>query len=216
MRIDLHIHTKERSVCGKASEAEQVVAAIDAGLDAIAFTDHGRRAPAETIARLNEAYAPFRIYGGIEIGINGEDLIVLGIDDADLETTKWSYPALHAFSKERGGFLALAHPYRYRSDIKLDMAQHPPDAIEMYSPHTPPDAAGKIFDLASRLGIPVLSNSDAHSTDPIGEYCNLLYDAPADERELVRMLREGRFTAVAHGLYGTTAVPARSSSDPSD
>jgi len=204
MRIDLHVHTKERSACGKASEAELLRAAIDAGLDAIVFTDHRQLAPVERIAQLNDAYAPFRIFGGIELSTQGEDLIVLGINDSRLETEEWSYPELHTFSRERGGFLALAHPFRSHPDIALDIEQHPPDAIEVHSVHTPPEAADRIFDLASHLGMHTLSNSDAHTTDPVGKYYNVLDRTPADERELIDILRRGEFTRTVHETGGTT------------
>lgn len=196
MRIDLHIHTKERSACGSASETEQVLAAIDAGLDAIVFTDHDQLAPVDRIAQLNEEHSPFRIFGGIEMSVDGEHLIVLGIHDGRLETDEWSYPELHAFSKKHGGFLILAHPFRYGPDIGLDIERHPLDAIELYSPHTPPEAEDRIIDLASRLGAHTLSNSDAHTTDPVGKYYNVLDRTPADERELIDILRKGEFARI--------------------
>jgi len=40
MEIDLHVHTVERSPCADALEDEQIVAAIDRGLDVLAFTNH--------------------------------------------------------------------------------------------------------------------------------------------------------------------------------
>ncbi len=112
MKIDLHVHSKERSVCGRASEEEQIRAAIDAGLDAIVFTDHHRLISAERLQQLNEKYAPFRIFGGIEITLDGEDVLILGVQDPALESMNWSYPSLHAFVRARGGFIALAHPFR--------------------------------------------------------------------------------------------------------
>jgi len=196
MKIDLHVHTKERSACGRASEIQQVRAAIRAGLDAIVFTDHSQLAPPGRVAQLNEAFAPFRIYGGVEIGIDGEDLIVLGINDGRLTADKWSYPQLRAFTRENGGFLALVHPFRYSSDIMVDIERHPPDAIEVYSPHILPEAVEQILDLASALGIPTLSNSDAHSTGPIGKYYNILHRTPDSERELVGILRKGMLSAI--------------------
>jgi len=204
VKIDLHIHTKERSSCGRASEIDQVRASIDAGLDAIVLTDHGRLAPVERISQLNEVYAPFRIFGGIEMGVDGEDFVILGIHDARLEADEWSYPQLYTFTRERDGFLMIAHPYRYHPDIELDIEQYPPDAIEVYSPHTPPEEADRIFDLASRLGIHTLSNSDAHTTDFLGKYYNVLDRSPVDERELIDILRKGQFTRIVRNIEGTT------------
>jgi len=45
MKIDLHVHTTERSLCADSSEQEQILTAIERGLDAIVITDHGRLVP---------------------------------------------------------------------------------------------------------------------------------------------------------------------------
>ena len=194
MKIDLHVHSKERSICGRASDDEQIRAAIDSGLDAIAFTDHHRLVSAERLGNLNDTYAPFRIFGGVEISAEGEDVLVLGVHDMALESLVWSYPALHAFVRDRGGFIALAHPFRWHSSVTLDLERFVPDAIEVRSANTPPDAEGRIRDIAARLGIPVLCNSDAHSTGQFGMHYNVLERSPADEQDLVAMLRSGQFT----------------------
>jgi len=194
VRIDLHVHSKERSTCGRASEEEQIRAAIDAGLDAIVFTDHHRLVSSERLRQLNEKYAPFRIFGGVEISAEGEDVLVLGVHDPALESLPLSYPALHAFVRARGGFIALAHPFRWHSTVTLEFERFVPDAIEVRSNNIPPDAEVRIRDIASRLGIPVLCNSDAHSTVPLGMYFNALERPPDDEQDLVALLRSGRFT----------------------
>jgi histidinol phosphatase-like PHP family hydrolase len=194
VKIDLHVHSKERSVCGRASEEEQIRAAIDSGLDAIVFTDHHRLISSERLRQLNEKYAPFRIFGGVEIAADGEDVLVLGVHDPELENLAWSYPALHAFVRARGGFIALAHPFRWHSDVTLEFERFVPDAIEVRSINTPPGAEGRIRDIASRLGIPVLCNSDAHNTGPLGMYFNALERPPADEQDLVALLRSGQFS----------------------
>lgn len=198
MKIDLHVHTSERSGCGKASETEQVCAAIQAGLDAIVFTDHRRLAPVDTIERLNDTYAPFRVFGGIELTVNEEDILVLGINDSRLETIDWSYPELHAFTREHGGFIAVAHPFRNHQNVRLDLEQFAPDAIEVYSPHTPIEAADRILEIISYLDLNALSNSDAHDSTIFGKYYNILDRTPSCEEELIDMLRKGRFRMVVN------------------
>ncbi len=204
MIIDLHVHCSERSHCGRATAEEQVRAAIAAGLDAIAFTDHGRLAPADELARLNAAYAPFLVLGGIELRFEtGEDAIVLGIQDPALEGQTWDYPRLQAFVRERGGFIALAHPFRYRPDVQIPIAEFPPHAIEIRSNNTPREAAGRIADLARSLGAFVLCNSDAHATDALGRYYNVLARGARGEQAIIRALRRGAFTATAREPDGT-------------
>lgn len=192
MKIDLHVHCKERSRCGKNEEAEQVEAAIRAGLDALVFTDHSTLAPQATLLRLNAEYAPFRIFGGIELNIEGEDWVVIGLQNERLMSERWtSYPALHAFVRQHGAFLFLAHPFRYHPEIGVDLAACPPDGIELRSENTPVAAAGKIREVSARFRVPLLCNSDAHTITAFGRYYNILADDPRDDAALVTALRRG-------------------------
>lgn len=193
MKIDLHVHTMERSPCARASEDEQIQAAIAAGLDALFITDHWTLVPADRLAELNRRYAPFRIFGGIEVTADAEDLLILGIQDSILETTQWKYPDLYSFVRERGGFLILAHPYRYRPVINIDLQACPPDAIEVYTPNTPVEAELEIRAAAQGLSIPLLSNSDAHTTERLGMHYNILSSIIFDEEEIFNQLRSRKF-----------------------
>ena len=204
MKVDLHVHTKERSQCAKASTIEQIQAAVAAGLDAIALTDHGQLAPAEEIFRLNTEYAPFRILDGIEIAVGGEDVVVLGLRAPSLLTEKWDYPRLHGFVRAQGGVLALAHPFRHRPNITIPVQEFPPDAIEVCSGSTPRHAVEQIVAVAQSLGVPVLSNSDAHATETLGGYYNVLDMEPRNARELLDLIKAGMLTAVVRETDGTT------------
>lgn len=194
MKLDLHVHTRERSSCAHASEVEQIQAAIAAGLDAIFITDHWSLVPAEHLEELNNRYDPFRIFAGIEVSADGEDLLVLGIQDHTLETQPWSYPDLHAFVRQRGGFIVLAHPFRFHTTINLDLQSCLPDAIEVYSSNTPLAAETDIRQVAKSLSIPLLSDSDAHTTDRLGTYYNILPDGAVEMQSIFRLLRQGDFS----------------------
>lgn len=200
MKIDLHVHTRERSQCGSSAAEEQICAAIDAELDAIVFTDHDRLAPLHFLQVMNEKYAPFRVFGGIEVSIevdwSYEHLLVLGVHDDVLERKRWSYPELYNFVLEQDGFLALAHPFRFHQFIELDLECFPPDAIEVYSQNTPRSEERRILNLVEELGVRILSNSDAHHTRSLGRYYNVLERVPADEQELIEILKSGLFTCV--------------------
>lgn len=202
MKIDLHVHTRERSSCGKSTEEEQICAAIEAGLEAIVFTDHDRLAPLVRLQELNDKYAPFQIFGGIEVSIWNdrflafEHLLVFGVHEIILENHHWSYPKLHTFVRERGGFIALAHPFRFAPDIGIDLERFPPDAIEAYSRNTPSLEEERILNLAEQLDAYILSNSDAHHTGALGQYYNVLDRTPLNDQELVEILKSGQFKYV--------------------
>ncbi len=194
MKIDLHVHTQERSLCGQSGEEEMIRAAIAYGLDGLAFTDHQRLVPLERLAELNRAYAPFRVFGGIEIAVaEGEDVLVLGIHDPDLEGKQWTYPALFRFVRERGGMLVLAHPFRYHEAIQIDIEQYPPDAVEIHSKNIGACDEPRIRTVLQRLGLRPLCNSDAHTADLVGIYYNHLERTPQDEAELLEILKAGAY-----------------------
>lgn len=214
MNVDLHVHTRERSPCGQSAERDQIRAAIAAGLDAVALTDHGCLPPDGWLDRINAACAPFRVMGGIEITVDGEDVLVLGVRDRAIESTAWTYPRLRAWVREQGGFCALAHPFRYHPDIAVPVREFPPDAIEVFSSNTPPDAAERIIALARELDLPLLSNSDAHAASTLGRHYNRLDARPRDGTALLAMLKRGQFTAVMEAPDGTRRTYRRNGNGP--
>lgn len=135
--------------------------------------------------------------------MDGEDVIVIGIRDPEIATEKWTYPRLHGFVREHNGFLAIAHPFRYHPDITADIQGFPPDAIEVYSSNTPRRVAEQILDVACRMRIPVLCNSDAHASEHIERYYNLMDATPHGDQDLFAMLRRGLFTAVMREADGS-------------
>jgi predicted metal-dependent phosphoesterase TrpH len=173
-------------------------AAVDRGLDGLVISDHDRLVPMEDLVYLNAKYAPFRIFGGIEITTHGEHVLVLGVRDDALENRWWAYSDLHTFVQEQGGFLAVAHPFRFNPrQLEVDVERFPPHALEVQSRNTPRQAEARIRKMAARLDVSLLSNSDAHHRSDIGAYYNVLDREPDDIDALVRMLKKGAFPTVA-------------------
>jgi histidinol phosphatase-like PHP family hydrolase len=197
MKIDLHVHSAERSPCARSGEEEQIRAAIACGLDALVMTDHARFIPQMNLDFLNRKYAPFRILSGIEITVQErEDVLVLGVHDPDLEISGWTYAELHALVRRHRGWLAIAHPFRYRATMDVDLERYPPDALEVCSMNVPREERQRIGEIAAGLGIQVVCNSDSHIVHTMGVAYNVLHKTPADEAELVQLLRNGAFECV--------------------
>ncbi|NCC52805.1 MAG: PHP domain-containing protein [Spartobacteria bacterium] len=202
MKIDLHVHARERSACSVSSEHDLIKTAIDAGLDGLCFTDHHTFVDEALLADLNRRYAPFRIYAGIEITtLEEEDILVYGVRAARLEERNWRYADLHALARERNGALVLAHPYRYRARLNIDVEALPPDAVESRSINIQPENYGRIQALCDRLGVPPVCNSDAHSVENISGRCTVFDDAPADAPALAACIRARAF----HCMPGPSA-----------
>ncbi len=189
-KVDLHVHAAERSGCATAYEEAQIRAAIDAGLDGLAFTDHHAMPTSARLDELNRRYHPFRIYAGIEITANQEDWLVLGLRDPELaRTAGWEYTELVDYVRAKGGFIVLAHPYRYADHVRVELNGNAPDAIEYRSNNTPLSREGDIRSMAAHLGAAPLCNSDAHNSKSLGRFFNLLAELPQDDRGLVEVLK---------------------------
>jgi len=158
------------------------------GLDGIAITDHDRLVPAERLAALREKYAPFVIFTGIEVQSEDHHWVVIGIHDSTLERVDWRYADLHRFVRERGGFMILAHPFRYKPEITVDLDGFPPDGIEVKSINTPVSREADIVETAERLGLVMFNNSDAHRPGAIGSYSTEIPQSVQNDQELVEVL----------------------------
>lgn len=189
VKLDLHVHAAERSACATSYEEDQIRSAIAAGMQGMAFTDHFALVERGRLVDLNRRYAPFRIYSGIEITADREDWLVLGLHDPGLQREDWHYMDLANYVHQRGGFIALAHPFRYARTIQADIESHPPDGIEFRSFNTPAAREDEICVLANRLGITLLSNSDAHHAGKVGRYYNAMPELPLNDAGLVEALR---------------------------
>jgi len=196
MKIDLHVHASERSACSVSGEEDMIRAAASRGLDALVFMDHHCLVPESRLQELNREFAPFRIFGGVEITLGEEeDILVLGVRDPKLEQRNWTMPDLHAFVRARGGWMALAHPFRYKNIVNFDIEKYPPDAIEVRSSNIAAGNLKRIEALLGLTGLPAICTSDAHIANRAGLYYVELDQTPADEAELARLLRARKFSA---------------------
>ena len=196
MKIDLHVHASERSSCARVGEEGQIQAAIAAGLDGFAFTDHNCLVPAARLVELNEKYAPFHIFCGIEVDCDHEHWVVIGVGDPTLESREWHYPQLCQFVHQQGGFIFLAHPFRHHPKIHADLDRCPPDGIEIQSSNTPTGRAADITAIAQRVGLVLLCNSDAHLPGTMGTYFNEVPNPVGSDRELIEELTAMRVSTI--------------------
>ena len=197
MKIDIHVHCSELSACGRNTMVEMVEAAIESDLDGIVFTNHHKYVPAEDIVELNNRYAPFRVFNGIESTIGGEDLLIIG-------TMRKAYTSgkdcnyTHTLNQVRadGGCVVIAHPFRLHEEFQMDLQADPPDALEYASTNIYAENYDRIIKLAEDLGIPATVASDAHRAEDVGcRYLDFEVDVN-DEKMLAELIRQGRFACV--------------------
>jgi predicted metal-dependent phosphoesterase TrpH len=194
VKIDLHVHSSERSACGRSGEEEMIERAIGFGLAGIFFTDHNKFVPEERLLELNAEFAPFKIFRGIEVSAGLEHILVLGVYSAELEEEGfWTYPALRRFVSDREGFMILAHPYRYEA-VGEEVFEEPPEALELRSKNINPGLEPQIASAAERMGCGLVCSSDAHASMDVGMYYIELNEPAEREGEVVSLLASGRYS----------------------
>ncbi len=193
MKIDLHVHTRERSPCGRSGETEMIESAIEHGMNGLFFTEHNQFVPRDRIVELNNLYRPFRIFSGIEVSLGNEHALVYGLDDAVLERPDyWTYLDLRGFVKAGGGLMILAHPYRYQP-VGAEIEAHPPDAVEYRSTNIKPENVATILEFSEKTGCRKVCASDAHHRDMVGNYYVDLERMAGNVGDVIAQLLAGRY-----------------------
>lgn len=197
MKIDLHNHafTHESS----SSPEEVIEAAIAAGLDGIAFTEHNSYSAANRAEELAERYAGrILILRGAEYDAKEGHVLIFGISDNSFLDLGMFAPLdeLVRFITPKGGVLIAAHPFRSWGHFKADLdAVHGICAVEAWNGHNTPEENQLAFEVASSLGFPTTGGSDSHNMEDVGK-CYTEFDDAVTRESFVRLLREGRYRGV--------------------
>jgi predicted metal-dependent phosphoesterase TrpH len=192
MRIELHCHShyskgKKISTEGIDSPAELVKAAKKLGLGGIALTDHstnrGWKESEEWAKRLGLVFIP-----AIEVSSLSGHVIGLGLNDyvksgLSLEDT---LDRIH----EQAGLAVAAHPFDVRR-LGIRECSAKADVIETFNSMNVDrlsNLAAKKF--ARKSGRPVVSGSDSHTKEMLGQCINFI-DAH-DSDSALKEIRKGR------------------------
>jgi len=168
IRIDLHIHTCYSGDC--LSSLEDIIAATgNAGLDALAITDHNAIDGALAL----QAMAPFPVIVGEEVGTCEGEVIGLFLQEFIPKGLTVAETMRHI--REQGGLVYVPHPFdRYRpsalGEARLLSILDQVDAIEVLNARAiePADnETARVF--AQQHGIPCGAGSDGHTLFEIGQ-----------------------------------------------
>jgi len=92
LRIDIHVHTRRHSACGRSEPEEMVAAAQRYGLDALVFTEHHVVWGRGELAELQRLFPSVRLFTGVEISTESSgDVLVIGAEGTD-----WFAPRMPA------------------------------------------------------------------------------------------------------------------------
>jgi len=208
MALDLHVHTSVGSRDCNLPLLRLTEAAHQVGIQGFAVTEHDTSWAPENLERYRQESGLF-VCAGREWPTNWGHVIALGLDP-DLEDIR-RMDDLRRLADEAGGYLILAHPFRFfpsgsnylfgpqgnASALTLEeMAGHPAwelvDEIEVLN-YNCTDKENELAAAVARvLGKRGTAGSDAHSFTEVGRCITVLERAVASEGELIDELRAGR------------------------
>ena len=190
MLIDMHVHTSRYSDCGKSSPEDMVAWAEQVGLQSLVFTEHHIRWPQGELDALQALFPRVLLMSGVEVEtLEGEDLLIYGVHE---EGVLYRYmPAVAAIrlTHDRGGFVTLAHPFRYVDHVAAEIEREHVDGVEVMSIHILNYARAQAQALCQNWHVLPMAASYAHHVSALGLYALSLAQPVHDEYELIAALR---------------------------
>ena len=189
LTCDLHVHTNY-SKDGESSVEEVLRRAEEAGLDAIAITDHDS---VDGVKRALTIPSKVLVIPGIEVTTRQGHLLVLGVTEI-IPSGLDVIDTIH-IARRMGALLILPHPYHiWRHGVarrkKAGMAAV--DAVESFNSRYIVGSANiKAARIARRLGKPCVGGSDAHNAKFVG-FGRTYIDAEKNVPAILDAIRAGR------------------------
>ncbi|CCQ32778.1 DNA polymerase III subunit alpha protein [Halorhabdus tiamatea SARL4B] len=193
LSVELHAHSS-LSYDGRDAVEKLLARAADAGLDALAVTDHDELAASLRACELAPEYDLLGI-PGMEVTSIAGHVLALGVEEAvpaglPFETT---LDRIH----DQGGVAVVPHPFQEsRSGVMATVSRAElarADAIEVYNSRLLTGRANRqARTFAREHGVPQTAGSDAHISEMVGRAVTLV---ETDERSVPAILdaiRDGR------------------------
>jgi predicted metal-dependent phosphoesterase TrpH len=189
IHADLHVHTNYSSDSSINPKTLVEQLRSHPTIRAIAITDHDE---IEGYFKTQELAAPYEdvlVIPGMEITTPEGDIIVLGV--AELPPKPWNVRDIVDFSKERGGVVIVAHPYREYGLGNLVMVKnYPVDAIEVMNGGTEAKLNRRAENLAEEMGLPGVAGSDAHKIEDLWTAYTEI-EASLNLQQILKAVRKG-------------------------
>ncbi len=209
MLIDLHTHSYPRSDDSFMSVDQLIEGSKSQGLDGICLTDHDNFWTREQIRDLSDRHN-FLVIPGCEINTEAGHVLVFGLTQYEFGMHKSEF--LQASVERAGGVLIAAHPYRRRfleepaerTGIRDEMLERASgdqffqmcQGIEALNGRGSEVQNQFSLDLGRRLSVNMTAGSDAHKVDQIGTVATEFQRPVACLEDLIKELREGRYSPV--------------------
>ncbi|MBI4200755.1 MAG: PHP domain-containing protein [Chloroflexi bacterium] len=230
MIIDLHVHTSRGSGDSSLSPQQLVDMARRIGLDGACLTEHGGPWDRFEFQRFASQQDGLLLIPALEIETDAGHITVFGLDGYAPGIR--DPQELRRIADEVGAYMVLAHPFRYLlqrpgyNDNLLfkdrisypgtpeEALNHPifqlVDAIEVANGATADEENAFAWEVARRLGKPMVGGSDSHSIHGLGRCATVFTELITSHEEFLNALRSGSFYPTT-GLYAGNLEPFRSS-----
>ena len=223
MIIDLHVHTVVGSIDSSLLPQELLDEAYRVGLQGVCLTEHRGPWDKFEFEKFRKQQDNVLIINAMEVESSAGHLTVFGLDKY--------YPGvrdpwtLRKIADQMGGYVVLAHPFRnllhkppYNSNNLLfkghnpmpttveETLKHPVydviDAIEVVNGGTADSENYFAWEVAKRLGKPMIGGSDCHSTNGLGRCVTVFPEQITNQEQFLAALRAGKFYPATGLLVG--------------
>ena len=188
VKIDLHVHTCY-SYDSLVTREDLLFYARRCGLDGVAVTDHDRLDSAMKMAR----ELPIPILPGMEVTSRDGHIVALAVQRPVPKglSAEETVEKIH----EYGGIAVACHPTAFFRGSLREHVSSKFDAVEVINSSAFPFryCVKKSMQVASRLGLPKVAGSDAHSGPEVGCAYSLI-ESDADVASVLEAIRKGLCT----------------------
>ncbi|WP_306060666.1 PHP domain-containing protein [Natronococcus wangiae] len=194
-RYDLQVHT-DASPCSRTPPERVAAAAVDAGLDGIAVTDHDTVANVESVR--DAAPDDLDVISAVEVTTTEGHLLALDVTEAPPQADPLTViDHVH----DQGGVAVLSHPFdalRQYYETDLEALAEAVDGIEAVNSR----CVSRRFNeraaaFAAAHDLPATGGSDAHFPMEVGR----AYTSVEGDGSLADAVREGRVRPGGRGRY---------------
>ncbi len=194
--IDLHVHTKY-SGDNEAEPEEEIIRALELGLQGLAFTEHYFYEASEPVEILKEKYAGrILIFRGVEFSSAEGHCLVYGANTDKLSIKYTPMRDVIRVVNRAGGVVIPSHPYRSVNSIGDGVFDvEGICALEGYNGCNMHPFNAKAVEVAGSLNLPYTGGSDAHASHEVGS-CYTAFNTAVTVENLVSLLKGGEYRGV--------------------
>lgn len=170
-----------------------VEAAIMAGLDGIAVSDHNTTRGGLVAAKVaREIKKDFLVIPSLEIKTKEGDILALGVlEEVNIKSRTITADEAVEKMREIGAVLIAPHPYSREGIGEALVEKLAFDAIEVFNSRMLSRHNKKAKELALKLGLPMIACSDAHIADDVGNAITAINTNELSIESVKNALREG-------------------------